>query len=243
MNLRTRWLNWNTVSRSSLTLTRCSPADHTAASAAPPWPSSQTGSEAAASLRSLTVLRLPPLQLPPGLEGGDDVLDQVAVGVAVAVVRQPGVAGEALLLLLVEEVKPDASEQASASKRTRTPDEHIRCEPNGFCLLELEVWKGEEWRNEEVIPQVGGKWRQLMAANPDMLEKEQSRRTKGEEEEAHQSGRKREREKERAGEEGRPSSAALDQPIQVSAGEVTSDLQVSDDAVVLRSVQAAGGRS
>lgn len=51
----------------------------------------------------LTVLRLPPLQLPLRLEGGDDVLDLVAAGVAVAIVRQPGVAGETFLLLLSDE--------------------------------------------------------------------------------------------------------------------------------------------
>lgn len=60
-------------------------------------------------LPGLTILRLPPLQLPLRLEGGDDVLDQVAVGVAIAIVRQPRVARETFLLLLVEEVKPDGS--------------------------------------------------------------------------------------------------------------------------------------
>lgn len=58
---------------------------------------------------SLTILRLPPLQLPLGLEGGDDVLNQVAVGVAIAIVRQPRITGEAFLLLLVDEVKANGS--------------------------------------------------------------------------------------------------------------------------------------
>lgn len=39
--------------------------------------------------RELTVLGLPPLHFPLGLEGRDDVLNVVAVGVAIAIVRQP----------------------------------------------------------------------------------------------------------------------------------------------------------
>lgn len=56
---------------------------------------------------SLTVLRLPPLQLPLGLEGGDDIFNQVAVGVAIAIVWQLRVTREAFLLLLVEETQTD----------------------------------------------------------------------------------------------------------------------------------------
>lgn len=74
------------------------------------------GSEPSAFLR-LTVLRLPPLQLPLGLEGGDDVLDQVAVGVAIAIVRQARVTREAFLLLLVEDVKANGSPSQPAIRR------------------------------------------------------------------------------------------------------------------------------
>lgn len=81
----------------------------------------QVGSEPPAFL-PLTVLRLPPLQLPLGLEGGDDVLNQVAVGVAIAIVRQPRVTREAFLLLLVEDVKPSGS----VARRHSQPEKHMK---------------------------------------------------------------------------------------------------------------------
>lgn len=81
----------------------------------------QVGSEPPAFL-PLTVLRLPPLQLPLGLKGGDDVLNQVAVGVAIAIVRQPRVTREAFLLLLVEDVKPSGS----VARRHSQPEKHVK---------------------------------------------------------------------------------------------------------------------
>ena len=51
----------------------------------------------------LTVLRLPPLHLPLGLEGGDDVLDEVAGGVVVLIVRLPRVTRETFLILLTDD--------------------------------------------------------------------------------------------------------------------------------------------
>ena len=51
---------------------------------------------------SPTGLRLPPAHPAFGVEDGDGVLDEVAVGVTVAVVGLPGVTGEALLFLLAE---------------------------------------------------------------------------------------------------------------------------------------------
>lgn len=50
----------------------------------------------------LTVLRLPPGFEAVVGEGGDHVLDSVAVGVAVLVVHQPGVARETFFLLLTK---------------------------------------------------------------------------------------------------------------------------------------------
>lgn len=51
---------------------------------------------------SPTGLRLPPPHPALGVEDGDDVLDEVAVGVTVAIIWLPGVTCEALLFLLVK---------------------------------------------------------------------------------------------------------------------------------------------
>lgn len=52
-----------------------------------------------------SVLRLPPFQFSLGVEGRDDVLNAVAVGVAIVIVRHPGVTCETFLLLLRDDDK------------------------------------------------------------------------------------------------------------------------------------------
>lgn len=52
------------------------------------------------SLEERTILGLPPAHLVFRLEGGDDVLYAVAVGIVVEIVGAPGVTDEALLLIL-----------------------------------------------------------------------------------------------------------------------------------------------
>lgn len=52
-----------------------------------------------------TILRLPPAHLAFRLEGCDDVLYTVAVGIVVEIVGAPGVTGKALALILSFEIK------------------------------------------------------------------------------------------------------------------------------------------
>lgn len=52
-----------------------------------------------------TILRLPPTHLAFRLEGGDDVLNAVAVRIMVEIVGAPGVTDEALALILSFEIR------------------------------------------------------------------------------------------------------------------------------------------
>lgn len=112
LKVRTRWLNWKTASRSSWMLTWWTPADDKETVfflrniRNNVWPPSLSGGQLSPSPSfKLTVLRLPPLYFPFRVKSCDDILNAVAVRVAMAIIWLSRVTYETFLLLLIDKNK------------------------------------------------------------------------------------------------------------------------------------------